>query len=373
MGTRAATTTGSSGEAFLLARLGLPANADPQAVEAAHNGLIDFLASAPADLRTWAAGEIERVDEAYALVSDPTLDRSVVTVAAERLAPRATVSGTAAGTAREVEEWDLEADEPDARRPSRKRAHRTATAPTDVSNDRMTERTLWNRLRRPVLVAGAAVAVLVVVVGVFNLGGGTGLPGVNGNPDIAAPAASPAIDTARVGELMQKISADPRDVTSLQALADIYYLANDFPTAAEFLDRIVGIDATNVTARLALGAAYFNMGKSDQAESQWRAVLAEDADNLEAHYDLGFMYLSRTPADVPAARAEWEKVVAIAPDSDVARTIEQHLASLEAPASPNTSGPAPSPATSVAPTQPGSSPSYAPAAVPAASPATGAN
>ena len=40
-------------------------------------------------------------------------------------------------------------------------------------------------------------------------------------------AASPAVDTARVGELMQKIQANPKDVTSLQSLADIYYGAGD--------------------------------------------------------------------------------------------------------------------------------------------------
>ena len=70
---------------------------------------------------------------------------------------------------------------------------------------------------------------------------------------------------------MQKIQADPKDVTSLQALADIYFLANEFETAGGFLEKILTVDAQDLTARLALGAVLFNIGQPDDAEDQWRA------------------------------------------------------------------------------------------------------
>jgi tetratricopeptide (TPR) repeat protein len=161
---------------------------------------------------------------------------------------------------------------------------------------------------------------------------------------------------ARVAELMEKIQADPKDVVSLQALADIYFLANEFETAGGFLEKILSIDSQDLTARLALGAVLFNIGQPDDAEDHWRQVLAIDPDNLEAHYDLGFLYLSRDPADVEQAKLEWARVVEIAPDSDIAKSVQQHLASFETVPAPSegaspepTSGTSPAPATSPAP------------------------
>jgi tetratricopeptide (TPR) repeat protein len=359
-------------EASLLARLGLPANSDPGAVERAYAALIDYLDEAPADLRPWARREIDLVDEAFAMLSDPTIDRSAVAVADQvtpdvrRAARRPRVEPA------EPEDWELDADEPMAPSPrSAGRTRRASRAPVSVADasPRRAGLSRIRRFRRPVVLAVGAAAVLAVVVAVYNIGGGTGVPGVGANP-VAGAAASPAIDTARVAELMGKIAANPRDAASLQALADIYYLANDFEASAGFLEKIVAIDPTDVTARLALGASYFNLGQPDRAETQWRAVIAQDPNNLEAHYDLGFMYLSRTPADVTSARAEWQKAIAIAPDSDVAKTIEQHLANLDTAASPRPSAGSSSPAASALAPAPGTSavPS-APAA--SASPARG--
>ena len=216
------------------------------------------------------------------------------------------------------------------------------------------------RLRRAGVIAAAMVGVAAIAVIGFNMGGTTGVPGVAGSPEPAA--ASPAIDTAKVGDLMQKIQADPKDISSLQALADIYYAGNQFETAAGFLRKIIAIDAGNVTARLALGAATFNVGQPTEAEAQWREVLKTDPNNLEAHYDLGFMYLSRDPADLASAKVEWTKVIAIAPDSDVAKSVRQHLASLDGSPAPGSSGAgaSPSPAETAAATA-APSPAGAPA------------
>ena len=337
-------------EVSLLARLGLPENADPGAVERAHAALIDYLADAPVDLGPWARREIALADEAFALLSDPTIDRSAV--AAGELDVPVTRPTVRSRTRRAApESWDGETDEIDEiDEPGRPKARHNRGAPratADVSAiSAAAPRRSWaRRLRRPAALAAGAAAVLAVVVAVYNLGGGSGIPGVGANP-VAGASASPAIDAARVAELMQKIAANPKDTASLQSLADIYYLANDFETSAGFLEKIVAVDPTDNTARLALGASYFNLGTPDRAEAQWRAVIAQDPNNLEAHYDLGFMYLSRTPADTASARAEWQKVIAIAPDSDVARTIEQHLASLDTSASPVPSRGASSPVAS---------------------------
>jgi cytochrome c-type biogenesis protein CcmH/NrfG len=155
------------------------------------------------------------------------------------------------------------------------------------------------------------------------------------------------VDQAQVAALMKKISENPNDVATLQQLGDLYFQTGDYETAGGWMEKILGVEPRNVTARLALGAALFNSGKAADAEKQWRQVLEIDAKNVEAHYDLGFMYLSQDPPDMAKVKAEWNEVIAIAPDSAIAKTVATHLKSLDA--SPAPSGAAGSPGASGAP------------------------
>jgi hypothetical protein len=316
-------------EATLLARLGLPAGASSQDVEAAHDRLVEFLEGTPSDLRGWARQQIGLIDEAYALLSDPTIDRSALADSA--------IATAAATPALAIAATPVAA-------PIAQGA--PVTSPVAPRNDRP--------LKRLAIAAAAIVGVAAILVAGFNLNGGTGIPPINGSPAPEA-AASPSLDPAQVAALMQKIQADPKDIASLQSLADLYYEVGDFKTSGSFLEKIIVIDPKNVTALMALGAAQFNLGNSADAEKQWRAVLAIDPNAVEAHYDLGFMYLSKNPPDVANVKLEWGKVIAIDPNSAVAKTVQQHLASLEGSPAPGASGapasaaPSPSPAASPSP------------------------
>lgn len=327
--TRATRRDTASLEATLLARLGLPATASSQDVDTARDALVEFLEGTPNDLRGWARHQIGMIDEAYALLSDPTADRSAL------------ADGELADTALAL-----------SPRASKVAAtnHEPAERPKAATGNRL--------IRRLAIGAAAIAAVVVIALVGFNLNGGTGVPPINGTPAPEA-AASPVIDQAQVADLMQKITANPQDIASLKSLADLYYQANDFATARTFLEKILAIDPKNVTALLALGAVQFNVGNSADAEEQWRAVLAIDAGNVDAHYYLGFMYFYQDPPDVANVKLEWGKVIELAPNSDFANTVAAHLASLEA-------SPAPGASSSASPA-PSGNPATSPAASPAAS------
>lgn len=286
----AAHTQAATVERELLARLGLTTDASSQEIEAAHDELVEYLERAPHDLHGWAQREIAAADEAYALLSDPTIDRSAL--AAHAAAKR-----------------------------------KAADQPANAGRGRLVERVAIG--------AAAIVGVVAIAIGGYNLGGGSGLPPISGTP---APEASAVaeVDKARVAELMKKIEADPNDVASLQELGDTFYEVGDFETTGAWMERILAVDPKNLPARLALGAVLFNLGKSADAEKQWRQVLVLDPKNVEAHYDLGFLYLNQSPPDIVKVKVEWGEVVRIAPDSDVAKTISVHLKSLDA--SPAASG-----------------------------------
>ena len=152
------------------------------------------------------------------------------------------------------------------------------------------------------------ILVAAVVYGIFRIG----LPA---DSDTAAPGAAPTStatnsDVARMAELEAKLVSSPDDV------------------------------ATN----LELGVLRFNSGDSDGAKELWQKVTELDPRNPQAWYNLGFLRLAQDPPDVEGARADWQAVLDVAPDSDLAATVESHLSALEAmPTGSPTPTPSPTP------------------------------
>jgi cytochrome c-type biogenesis protein CcmH/NrfG len=218
-------------------------------------------------------------------------------------------------------------------------------------------------IRRGAIVLAGAVVMVGIAFGGYSLGAPAPTPGPS-----AAAANDPALEL-QVASLMQKLATNPADVPTLVALGNVYYQAGDYPTAASWMEKVLAIDPNHVDSLLAYGAASFNLEQYERAEEAWKQVLTLEVDNVEAYYDLGFLYFTEQPPKTDLARQMWNKVVELAPESAIARTVSQHLQSLDSLAS---GAPAASPASS-GDGAPEASPSQAPAAtepsVPAASPA----
>ena len=177
------------------------------------------------------------------------------------------------------------------------------------------------------------VAVVAIVAGVFYAGRGSSVPGITGTPTASAttaasggPTAVP-VDPAKVAALMTKIGANPKDTASLQALGDIYFGALDYKSATTWEQKVLAIDPKNQVALLSLGAAEFNVGNNADAKTQWLIAAGLYPNVAEVHYDLGFLYMSQTPPDTVNMNAEWKKVVAIDPNSALAKSVTTHMAS----------------------------------------------
>ena len=285
----------------LLGRLGLKESASDQEVEAAHNGLVDFLELAPHEVQSWATARTTDVDEAFALLSGPEQDLIppvVVTTPGllDEEPPTSTVPAAPVYSARQA----TQAPAPSGRRwPPRTQL-------------------VWAIL--PLLV-------VAIVLGVYWSGRDSGVPGISGTPTNGAttassgPTAAP-LDQAKVGALMQKITANPKDVASLAALGDLYFASSDFKNAAAFEQKILDVDPKNEKALIAVGAAQFNQGNKAEAKKQWLIAAGLYPKNVEVHYDLGFYYMSEKPADTVNMKLEWGKVVAIDPNSALAKQVQ---------------------------------------------------
>jgi len=233
--------------------------------------------------------------------------------------------------------------------------HRDRFAPAGtglVPVSRSGQPTIQGRRRLPWMAAGlvAVAAVVAVGFGVYQ----SGAAPVAAVPS-ASPAASAGLDQARVAQLMGQIQSNPKDTAALLELGDAFFTAGDFTTAQTWLEKLVALEPNNTQGLLALGAAQFNLGDSDAAKANWQAVLKLDSENVEAHYDLGFLYLNQAPPDLDGVRREWSEVARLAPGTNLATVVQQHLDALAASSGAPTSGPsaaasaAPTPAPTVAP------------------------
>lgn len=278
----------------LLARLGLPATADEQAVSAAHAQIIDFLDAAPDDIAGWADRRRQEADRIVALLDGPEPELvSAAPVVSAAPAPR-----------------------PAAPRRS---------------------------LPRPAMVGLLGVVALAVIVGVYQFGKpSTDLPAMTAAQGATASAA-PTLDATKLADLMKKVQDNPKDAESLQAIADLYYNAGDFKNSKTFLDKILAFDPKNEKALVGSGAAAFNAGDTAGAEKVWTQAAEFYPNNVEVHYDLGFLYMTTNRTD--KMKAEWATVVKLAPDSDMAKNVQQHVSSTTASPSPGASA-APTPSAS---------------------------
>ena len=281
----------------LLGRLGLRENASDADVETAHNGLVEFLELAPHEVKSWAAARTTDVDEAFALLSGPEQDL----VAAIPMAAM-------------VQDGPVQASQPPVAAPAAPSAIAALAA-----NKPARKKLMW---------AAVPLLVIAVVFAVFQMGK-SDVPGISGTPTgqetTAAASGATPVDQAKLAELMQKISTNPKDVASLQAIGDLYFGATDYKNAAVWEQKILAVDPKNKVGLLALGAAQFNLGNAVEAKKTWLVAAGLYPNEAEVHYDLGFLYFSQTPPDTANMQAEWKKVVAIDPNSDLAKTVATHI------------------------------------------------
>ncbi|HSO29062.1 MAG TPA: tetratricopeptide repeat protein [Candidatus Sulfomarinibacteraceae bacterium] len=355
-------------ERDLLARLGLDERATTEDVARTRDQLQAFLATAPKSLRGWARTQASAADEAFTLLSDPTAWRGTGALPAPHARSAAQPDGPAtppvrralraagpAATPATASEGDDDAEFDAMLAELTPSMHRDRFGPPRAALNTGTVRISGavpafgaapRRISRPLLAVAGLVAVVAVGIGVYQFGA----PAAASAPP-ASPAASAGLDQARVAELMGRIQTNPDDTAALLELGDAFFQAGDYGAAVTWLDKLVVLEPNNVRGRLALGAAQFNLGDVASAETNWVAVLDVDADNVEAHYDLGFLFLNEDPPDIDGVNRHWSEVVRLAPGTDIATVVQQHLDALVVESAPPDSGAsaAPSAGASAAP------------------------
>lgn len=332
-------------EGELLGHLGLGPDATADEVARAHAAIVAYVAEAPAAARGWARSQAAAADEAFALLSDPPAlrlraqspgagasgagSKVAAPKAVRRARPVPAVPGVPAAQAAEPRPSTATQDDilDDLIAEVTPSAHRDEVARPRPAPRSRSVTPVWSRLAsKRVLGAAIGVAAIAVVVVAVSGFADSSIPSA---PGPAASQEAAAMDEAAVADLMERIQADPNDTEALMALGDAFFAAGQYDVAAEWLGRLVAIQADDAGALLALGAAQFNSGDAAGAEASWVRVIELDPGSVEAHYDLGYLYLNQDPPDLEGMQREWQAVVDLAPGTEVAARVQPHLSGSE--------------------------------------------
>ena len=252
--------------------------------------IVAYLGQAPGDIRVWADRRRLEVDRIFALLTGPQSDLGSGTGSSGPSTPAAEAAAARAGEAR---------------------APRRGATP------------------RALLGVVAVLVTIGVVVGVYWMGKPS-------TPQSASPAAqggtsqsAAPVDQAKLTALTKKVEADPKDITSLQAIADLHFAANDWSSARAAAQRVLDVDPKNEMGLVTYGAAAYNDGDQAAAETAWQTGVELYPRNAELHYDLGFLYMVSGRMD--QMRTSWAKVVELAPGSELAKAVQSQVGAVTNP------------------------------------------
>jgi len=148
---------------------------------------------------------------------------------------------------------------------------------------------------------------------------------------------APVLDQARVDQLKQALSTNPKSVDTLVQLGNTYFDAERWDDAIAWYKQAVALDPKNADASTDLGVSYYYSNRADEALAQFEHSLKISPTHTKTLLNKGIV-LAFGKQDLRGAQAEWEKVVSLAPNSPEGQAARR---ALEGIAAAHAKGPTP--------------------------------
>jgi cytochrome c-type biogenesis protein CcmH/NrfG len=148
----------------------------------------------------------------------------------------------------------------------------------------------------------------------------------------AAPAAAPeapaapALDVQRAAQLEQTAKAEPSNATEL---GNLYFNAERYDLAIPWYEQAQRLDPKDVNVSTDLGVCYYYTNQADRALQQLDHSLSIDPKHVKTLFNQGIVR-AFGKQDLAGAEQSWQRVVALAPDSEEGKRAKQGLEGLKA-------------------------------------------
>lgn len=142
-----------------------------------------------------------------------------------------------------------------------------------------------------------------------------------------APAAPP-LDTQRVAELEKIAAARTDDAAVRVELGNLYFNAERFDQAVPWYEAALKLSPRDVNASTDLGVCYYYTQQDDKALAQFDHSLSIDPKHVKTLFNQGIVR-AFGKQDLAGATESWQKVVALAPDSEEGKRVKQIMDGLK--------------------------------------------
>ena len=136
-------------------------------------------------------------------------------------------------------------------------------------------------------------------------------------------APNPAI--SRLAEMQACVAADPRNLDCTLELADLYFINKQWPQSQTNYERAVELDPHNVLAWRRLASTIMYQGEFSAAVPALEKAAQLDPRSAEIQLLLGLALSRLDPPRASEAVAAWQRVLALAPDSEWARQAASYI------------------------------------------------
>ncbi len=130
----------------------------------------------------------------------------------------------------------------------------------------------------------------------------------NGASQMPTPAQLKQMADTQAAPLIEKLKSDPNDADLLASVGNVYYDAQQFPSAIEYYQRALKIQPTNTGVRTDMATAYWYMGNADTAIVEFQKSLSYEPTKPNTLFNLGIVEW-QGKMDIDRAVATWQKLL----------------------------------------------------------------
>ncbi len=129
----------------------------------------------------------------------------------------------------------------------------------------------------------------------------------------------------QAGPLREKLKTDPANTGLLENIGNIYYDAQQYPTAIDYYQRALKIQPANTDVRTDMATAYWLTGDADNALAEFNKSLSYDPNKPNTLLNMGIVKFEGK-MDINGAIAAWEKLLKANPNYENKDRVAQLIA-----------------------------------------------
>ena len=122
------------------------------------------------------------------------------------------------------------------------------------------------------------------------------------------PAQMQKMADTQAGPLIEKLKADPNNAGLLANIGNVYYDAQQFPTAIDYYQRALKVEPANAGIRTDMATAYWYTGNADTAIAEFQKSLSYEPNKANTLFNLGIVEW-QGKMDIDKAVATWQKLL----------------------------------------------------------------